>query len=76
MKDKEFYFIEVIDCDVDILVLAKNKTEAKEKAFKELNEIYPPETLKNCDCKPYRKKDIYSCKKLTDCLVDDVLMIF
>lgn len=76
MKDNRFYYIKVLDCAEDFIVFAHTQTEAKEKAFKELNEIYPPETLKNCDCKPYRKKDIYSCKKLTDCLVNDVLIIF
>lgn len=57
------------------IVKAKTKTEAKDKVYNYLNEIYPPEYLKERGYTPYYKKDIETCNKLIDLLVDDILEI-
>ena len=67
MIKKIYYYIEVNDCRDKYIVKAQNRKIAIETVFIWLNEVYPPQLMKDKGCEPYRKKDI-TCKRLDDCL--------
>lgn len=67
MSKKIYYYIEVNDCRDKYIVKAQNRKIAIETVYNWLNEVYPPQLMKDRGCEPYRKKDI-ACKRLDDCL--------
>lgn len=67
MIKKIYYYIEVNDCRDKYVVKAQNRKIAIETVYIWLNEVYPPQLMKDRGCEPYRKKDI-TCKRLDDCL--------
>lgn len=67
MIKKIYYYIEVNDCQDKYIVKAQNRKIAIETIYNWLNEVYPPQLMKDKGCEPYRKKDI-TCKRLDDCL--------
>ena len=76
MKNKTIWLVEVRDCKETFIVKAENKIKAKNKVYDYLNEIYPPDYLKNDGYKPYFKKDIQRCDKLINLLnIDGILDI-
>ena len=75
MENETIWVVNVNQNQNTYIVKAKTKTEAKNKVYKHLNEIYPPKHLKERGYTPYYKKDIETCNKLIDILVDDILEI-
>lgn len=75
MESEIFWVLNVNQNRNTYIVKAKTKTEAKNKLYEYLNEIYTPEYLKESGRMLYYKKDIETCNKLINLLVDDVLEI-
>lgn len=71
MTDKQIFWLATVeDCTDTFIVKAKTKVEAINKVYNELNEIYPPNYLKERGYLPYYKKDI-DCKELDKLLGED-----
>ena len=76
MTDKEkLWFVTVRDCTETFIVKANTKSEAINKVYNELNEIYPPKYLRERGCFPYYKKDI-DCEELDKLLGEDGIYWF
>lgn len=73
MIKKIYYYIEVNDCRDKYIVKAQNRKIAIETVYNWLNEVYPPQLMKDRGCEPYRKKDI-TCKRLDDCLYSEGML--
>ena len=71
MTDKQiFWFVSVRDSTDTFIVKANTKSEAINKVYNQLNEVYPPKYLRERGYLPYYKKDI-DCKELDKLLGKD-----
>lgn len=53
-----YWFAYVRDCNTRFIVVG-TKSEALQRVFNRLNELYPPKQLRENGYTPYYKKDIY-----------------
>lgn len=57
-NNARYWLAEVRDCNTKFIVVG-TKSEALQRVFDRLNELYPPKQLRENGYPPYYKKDIY-----------------